>query len=387
MEILVSSKNVSKEKIFLSFFDLSNLHFNSPWTKTEEKNLQHAKNMLNSGNFLISSISDVRILSQLVIDFLESLKGENISRATLRYIRMTIKSSKKVQNEDKSILELNDEEISEKNMDIEHKTRSLQKRSRVDKNEVYLMLRIKNFLTNILTTHNTSSKKVPKRQVALGVARICLALINIETPSKEYSERLRRNEAIFKEVPNHIIIIMELFQEWIREKQGNISMDIQAGTSPMNTFSKKVGSHAQKPNFAEATNSISNSLVVDDTLDIMKSSRRLLQPMEHSLFAPGSSIVNMSRSRRNSRVRNLSGGEFMGYFKEKNSESMMDTPNFINIEKIERKKFFAKVLAMPNEKQLSILKIMESIIYSDHVDANRLFTTHMSGGSVHQIEA
>lgn len=84
LKTLHVSNVVSKKKILASFYDLNDSElFDQHWGPNLETRLSAAKEAINKEEYLPSKESDVRILSQCLLDFLESLTTPAVSENTL----------------------------------------------------------------------------------------------------------------------------------------------------------------------------------------------------------------------------------------------------------------------------------------------------------------
>lgn len=84
LKTLHVSNVVSKKKVLASFFDLNDSElFEHSWGPNLEARLSAAKESINLEDYLPSKESDVRILSQCLLDFLESLSPPAVSEHTL----------------------------------------------------------------------------------------------------------------------------------------------------------------------------------------------------------------------------------------------------------------------------------------------------------------
>ena len=93
LEGLADSNHISKKKIFSSFYDLDNhTTFEGVWDDLMEVRLKTIKDLINKGSFQVYQESDTRILVQLMLDFLESLKEPAISRTTVSHLSKQVNS-------------------------------------------------------------------------------------------------------------------------------------------------------------------------------------------------------------------------------------------------------------------------------------------------------
>ena len=84
LKTLHISSVVTKKKILSSFYNLDDKQlFDSPWDSTLELRLSLAKECFNKGEYQPSKESDIRILSQCLLDFLEGLASPALSQNTL----------------------------------------------------------------------------------------------------------------------------------------------------------------------------------------------------------------------------------------------------------------------------------------------------------------
>lgn len=85
---------VSAEKVLRSFYDLEQPKYFAAWTDEEEKALAKLKDSINENSFEFYKISDIRFITQLLLDYLESLKGPLISKETVSSLTAIIKEVK-----------------------------------------------------------------------------------------------------------------------------------------------------------------------------------------------------------------------------------------------------------------------------------------------------
>jgi hypothetical protein len=84
LKTLLLSNVVSKRKILSSFYNPDDGQlFGEIWTKSAELRLCEAKEEINKGEYLPSKESDIRILSQGILDFFEELSAPALSENTL----------------------------------------------------------------------------------------------------------------------------------------------------------------------------------------------------------------------------------------------------------------------------------------------------------------
>ena len=90
---LIDSQKVDSDQICYSFFDLDDERiFHSKWSKLKEEEIEKIKNKYNeTGELRASKVNDIRVLIQLVFDFLEGLKSPAISQNTLQFLNMVVK--------------------------------------------------------------------------------------------------------------------------------------------------------------------------------------------------------------------------------------------------------------------------------------------------------
>lgn len=93
LELLSKNRSISDDKIMCSFFDLNNsYHFDQIWSNLQENKLQSLKRIVNQNEFKISEATDIRVLSQLLLDFLENFSHTAISSKTIDYLTKTLNS-------------------------------------------------------------------------------------------------------------------------------------------------------------------------------------------------------------------------------------------------------------------------------------------------------
>ena len=87
LEALVDSNHFSKKKIFASFYDLDNQStFGKVWDDLAEIKLKSLKEEINAGSVKVFHEPDTRVVVQLMLDFIESLKEPAISRTTVSHL-------------------------------------------------------------------------------------------------------------------------------------------------------------------------------------------------------------------------------------------------------------------------------------------------------------
>lgn len=98
LEVLKISRMYSTEKILASFHDLDNKdYFEHKWDDFLETKLQQVKERVNKNEFKVSEETELRVLAQLVIDFLEGLSEPAISQVTINQLSKLTMSGMKSQ--------------------------------------------------------------------------------------------------------------------------------------------------------------------------------------------------------------------------------------------------------------------------------------------------
>ena len=78
---------LGKLKVLHAFYDLDNSeYYQDLWGNQHEKKLQSTKEMINNQTFNVSKQSDVRILVQVFLDFLDSLVEPAVSSGTVAQV-------------------------------------------------------------------------------------------------------------------------------------------------------------------------------------------------------------------------------------------------------------------------------------------------------------
>lgn len=83
------------EKIFKSFYDVGDPRFFGKWEDIEEQTLEAHKEKINLDYTQISRIEDIRMLSQILVDYLDSLKAPIINLACLERLEIVAQRLKK----------------------------------------------------------------------------------------------------------------------------------------------------------------------------------------------------------------------------------------------------------------------------------------------------
>jgi hypothetical protein len=83
------------EKIFKSFYDVEDPRFFGKWEDIEEQALEAHKETINLDYTQVSRIEDVRMLSQILVDYLDSLKAPIINLACLETLEIVAQRLKK----------------------------------------------------------------------------------------------------------------------------------------------------------------------------------------------------------------------------------------------------------------------------------------------------
>jgi anti-sigma28 factor (negative regulator of flagellin synthesis) len=87
---LLTSHAVRAEKMLAGFADVNNEMFHRPWDDGDEQQLEAIKQAINSGEFSINKQVDTRLMSQLVLDFLEELVEPAISEVTVQKLSVLV---------------------------------------------------------------------------------------------------------------------------------------------------------------------------------------------------------------------------------------------------------------------------------------------------------
>lgn len=90
-EALLSSNTLSTKKILKSFYDLDNPRiFDSPWGEEHEVKLQALKELVNEDKFHQSKETDIRVYTQLLMDFFEDLSESVVSQGTVEGLKNVV---------------------------------------------------------------------------------------------------------------------------------------------------------------------------------------------------------------------------------------------------------------------------------------------------------
>ncbi len=90
------------EKIFKSFYDVEDPRFFSKWEDIEEQTLEAHKEKINSDYTQVSKIDDIRMLSQILLDYLESLSAPIITLTSLERLEIVAQKLKKGEDIDRA---------------------------------------------------------------------------------------------------------------------------------------------------------------------------------------------------------------------------------------------------------------------------------------------
>jgi hypothetical protein len=82
---------VSVDKVLRSFYDLQKCKYFEAWTEEEEQSLAKLKDCINQNPSEFYKVSDIRFISQLLLDYLESLNGPLISKQTVNSLTAIVK--------------------------------------------------------------------------------------------------------------------------------------------------------------------------------------------------------------------------------------------------------------------------------------------------------
>lgn len=91
LEKLIKSNMVSAEKVLRSFFDLEQSKHFAAWTEEDERTLAILKDLINQNPSEFFKISDIRFITQLLLDYIESLKGPLVSKHTVNSLNEIVR--------------------------------------------------------------------------------------------------------------------------------------------------------------------------------------------------------------------------------------------------------------------------------------------------------
>jgi len=90
IELLGNSGHTQISKTIKSFFNLKHPCYETEWCSFHEKELASMKSKINSNSFKMSEYSDNRLLVQLMLDFIESLREPAITQKTIILLKKVI---------------------------------------------------------------------------------------------------------------------------------------------------------------------------------------------------------------------------------------------------------------------------------------------------------
>ena len=85
---------MSSEKVLRSFYDLRECKHYRAWSDEDEAKIRSLKEDLNGDVGIVSKVDDVRIISQIILDWIDHIKGPIISRHTIDFLQMIIEQIK-----------------------------------------------------------------------------------------------------------------------------------------------------------------------------------------------------------------------------------------------------------------------------------------------------
>lgn len=220
-EAFIESKHFSSEKILKSFYNLNDISLGDIWSNKQENQQANIKDKVNNNTFEISQIEDPRFLSQLVLDFFDQLNEPSITEKTIKFLE---KIGKKEKIERKISVTLNADTFG----DLQNK-----KNLSVSKNELYLLMRIRDFLRYFSQNFDTPVYKWM-------VVRICISLLNLKN---KYGEYFHNRDLVNYEVgsgPKAIEQLMTILDIWIKSEENDaMPQNIKVQASPMKGFEYK----------------------------------------------------------------------------------------------------------------------------------------------------
>lgn len=93
LQKLASCNLISRDKILKSFYLVQDSDINLIWGDSEEKELEDLKKEINSQENCVFRVNSVYILSQLLLDYLESISQPLISTETIEYLKKQTEQS------------------------------------------------------------------------------------------------------------------------------------------------------------------------------------------------------------------------------------------------------------------------------------------------------
>ena len=148
-EVLFENNYLPAKKILTSFYDVDNVeYFEKPWGEIDDFTLGALKEIINADDFRVSRHTDTRILSQVLLDFLDNISGPAISEHTVDQL-FSITVGK---NSNDGLI--SDLLSNQKETEIKTKMHAnmIQK---VNKDEIILLSRFKQFFSLMSTAKNT----------------------------------------------------------------------------------------------------------------------------------------------------------------------------------------------------------------------------------------
>ena len=207
----------------LAFYDLSETNFETSWNESKEQDLQAIKKEVNKNQFLFSLVDDIRILTQLFLDFFEKLAEPAISMRTALILYGICKpfegKGDKAVNKNGELLGDN------KNQKVN-----------IDKNEIMLLIRLRNFFQIF---RNLQNEKI----LEITIVRICTALVKTKSNLEKFfaGRDFCWNDTPKSEMPRIVFLLSRMFEIWLTTKHKQILFnEILVRTSALPRFTSQV---------------------------------------------------------------------------------------------------------------------------------------------------
>lgn len=167
LEALIETNHISKKKILLSFYSLDSEVFEKAWDLECENSLNKAKEEIDVGKFQASHYNDSRVLAQLLLEFLESLKEASISKTTIAHLGRQVN------------IGMSSQEIIHGQLEAQLVT-PRDPSTKINKFELVLLTRIKNFLQRLLPIKPSEEEHLNR-----SVIRLLISLLNAKDEHRD----------------------------------------------------------------------------------------------------------------------------------------------------------------------------------------------------------
>ena len=189
-------------KILKSFCDIEDAQYFKSCEELSEEKLESLKQQLNRDIFRVLQVDDVRILSQLLLDYLESLKAPLLSLASLNKLEAFLDKLKKDEDQ----------------VDFEFiKEVDFGQQNRLNKNELALVTRILMFLKGF---------QCWSKELKVVASRLGFVLLGLHTSSKHKCLKDRYFIAERATVFPELRQFLGLVAAWIADSANSLSKSI-----------------------------------------------------------------------------------------------------------------------------------------------------------------